>query len=176
LAANWKRRGYSLVEMLVVITIASLVLTTVAVALHSLFRVDRDLRQELVQSMALSRISLALRMDAHEAISTTIEPVGEEPREIVFAHAEGRSVSYTLDEARIVRRLQQGGQVKHREVYAFPEDTVLTLRMEELESKQVVILEIVHQVGEIEDATDSLRKRRIEAVVALDADYAQSGS
>jgi prepilin-type N-terminal cleavage/methylation domain-containing protein len=168
--------GYSLVEMLIVVTIASLILTSVAVALHSLFRVDRELRQELVQSIALTRISLALRMDAHEAISATLEPSDGEPQRILLARPQGQTVSYTVEQTRILRQLQQGDQVKHREVYPFPEGTSLTWRIEELDSKKMVILDVVHHLGEIEGASDSQRRRRIEAVVALDADYAETGS
>ena len=167
--------GYSLIEMLVAVTIASLVLTSVAVALHSLFRVDQHLRREVVQSTSLSRISFQLRSDAHEANSATLDQTGEGRPRLVLTYTEGRTVTYAAEEARIVRLVQQDEKVQHREVFYLSERTTVSCRTENVEEKTLVILEFVYHKGAIEGAPDAERMQRIEAVVAMDGDYTNAG-
>ncbi|MFV1968437.1 MAG: type II secretion system protein J [Pirellulaceae bacterium] len=167
------RPGYTLVEMMVVMSIVSLLLSSVGVALHSLFRVDQHLRQGVVQAMLLTRVSLTLRGDAHEADSATTDG----PSRVVLAYADDRTVAYAYDaeKARLVRLVRQGDKIQHREVYRLPKDAAVSWRTEKVEAKTLVILEVVHQVGAIEGARDGERVHRIEAVVALDADDTNVG-
>jgi len=162
--------------MLVVVTVGAMILTSVSVALHSLFGVDRRMRQEVVQTTMLTRLSIVFRRDAHEAVSASVENEPNKPVRLVLTMADGQTIEYTAEPSRLVRIARDGEERRHREVFALPDRAVVGWETEAVETNTLIIFKVVHQTGAIEAAQDAQRVHRLEAVVGLDQQYSNVGS
>src|SRR5262245_11789114 len=100
------RRGYALVEMLVVISVMAVIASCMAIALHGMYRADRAARRDLETSASLARLSLHLRADVHAAArAEAIE------QSLTLQLDNSRSISYKSDSDRVERVVQQGDKV-----------------------------------------------------------------
>ena len=72
-----QRDGFTLIEMLIVITIFVFLLASAAMAIGTLFRAQGDLQDELIEANTASRLASQLRCDAHLANSAELTRDGE---------------------------------------------------------------------------------------------------
>lgn len=112
-----RRRGFTLIEMLLALALTAMTFTTVLVALHGVFRSETNLRAEVRNDLDLSRLAAQFRTDAHEA--TSVHP-GEEASLLVFRLAADQSAEYRLTSRRVERLQRRGSQIERQETYAFP--------------------------------------------------------
>lgn len=120
------RRGYTLVECLVVLTLTGTALGTSALTMHALSRAERQVREEFQDAGDLARLAVQLREDAHQALSARIESSGEPPTSanvLSLPAPDDRIVQYTLQDANLERVVRQAGIVQHRETYGLPTAT-----------------------------------------------------
>jgi prepilin-type N-terminal cleavage/methylation domain-containing protein len=115
------RRGYSLIEMLVVIAITGTTLTIVALIMHTLYQADRRLREDLEEQRNLQRIASQLRTDAHQAISVATSKVAENPlaRVLTLSFSDNRIIEYSLAGKGVDRIVKRGSEVVHRDRFQF---------------------------------------------------------
>ena len=114
------RRGHSLVEMLVAITLLGSLLGTVSVTVSAMFRADQTMRDELAKDRALEQFTARFRSDLHQAMSASLDEPGEGDaprRELTLQgrRSDGRLYLGPRDVQRVVRR---GETIVHRETYA----------------------------------------------------------
>ncbi|MBL7038101.1 MAG: prepilin-type N-terminal cleavage/methylation domain-containing protein [Pirellulaceae bacterium] len=115
-----RRRGYTLAECLVVITLIGTVMGTVALTLHALSRADRRLRDELAHDRSVDRFVAQLRSDTHQAVSATIdEPSSEtDPKtELKLTLSGEQTIGYTIHPHNIERVVRRAEAIQHRETY-----------------------------------------------------------
>ncbi len=106
-----RRQGYALVELLVVISIGSLIGTAAAVLLGMLLAADRGSRRHLYESHTLCRLAQAFREDAAAAEVAELEPApsgdGKASRppaaRLKFRLSGGESVTYVAEPGRVLR-------------------------------------------------------------------------
>ena len=174
------RNAFTLIEIILAATIVSVVLSSVAVALHVMFQVDGQLREDLAYSVLLPRLSIQVRQDAHEAYSVETTRSEDELSVLTLKLTDRRVVRYEANGSRIVRIVHRDEEKLRHEVYALGAAVV---RWEFDEETRLLQLRIEHNVGEIEGAQDSLRVDLVEAVAGLntsafetDTDAADAGS
>lgn len=117
------RRGHTLIEATVVITMFGVILSTVALALHATRQANRHVRDESAAEVELTRFAAQLRSDAHQAASARLDdpkPAGAHPLLLSLVLADNQTVDYTLQPQRIQRELRRGKAVMHRETYRLP--------------------------------------------------------
>ena len=73
-----RRRGYALIEVMVVITITAVMLGLCAGMIHLLMRLDRSGRSTAEEAADLARLARDFRADAHA--SSPVDPPGDRPR------------------------------------------------------------------------------------------------
>jgi prepilin-type N-terminal cleavage/methylation domain-containing protein len=139
------RRGVSLVELLVVMSLGTVVLTTSAVVLHRMMHSHGKTRSVLAASRSGLRLSDQFRSDVHRATKVTTNDLPEgivlqlqlgETNVIQYSHVAG-----------VVRRTELEGEiVASREEYAFPANSQLTIR--EQSSPSLVSLSIRSMPGD----------------------------
>jgi prepilin-type N-terminal cleavage/methylation domain-containing protein len=121
------RRGVSLVELLVVMSLSSMLLTTSAVVLHRMMHSHGKTRHFLDASRSALRLAAQFRSDVHRAQEVTTDNL---PPDIVLRLQLGESdvVQYS-HVGGLVRRTQLvREEVISREEYAFPAGSQLAIR------------------------------------------------
>ena len=118
------RRGYSLIEMIVVMTIATVIVGLAAAMLHLLLRTERNGRQQMHRSAALARLADQFRSDVHAAAHQPV-PDDANPSCWTFELKAGRNVQYRGQAGQIERVETLGGKIERRESYALPPDATV---------------------------------------------------
>jgi hypothetical protein len=108
-----RRKGFTLFEMIMVISGLSIVLALCGSLLHTLLRLDRAGRESLSDSATVSRLSRQFRVDVRS--SQEARPGGD--GSLRLTKPEGPDVSYRLDGGRLLREETAGKQVLRRESY-----------------------------------------------------------
>jgi type II secretory pathway component PulJ len=120
-ARHAQRRGYSLVEMVLVIGSLSIILSLCGMLLHTLLRLDRSGRESLTAASALNRLARQFRNDVRAADSASPRRDGFE-----LSRPGGPRVVYHPEGNRLVREEIDGngngdgdrGAVRRREAYS----------------------------------------------------------
>ena len=111
-----RRRGYSLVEMVVVIATASVLLGLTVTLLYTLLRVERDGRDQIRHYTTLGRLAAQFRRDAHAATAAS----AIDNRQWKFTLSDNRAVTYRMEPGRLIRLEQAGEASPNRESFALP--------------------------------------------------------
>jgi prepilin-type N-terminal cleavage/methylation domain-containing protein len=120
-----RRRGYSLVELLVVISVSS-VLASVAVGLIGiLMGVDRGGRRHLHETNALARLAQQFRADVAAAESAS----SDGPHELHLRLSGGRVVDYASEAGQATREERLGQESQMHEQFSLPEEARLAFEV-----------------------------------------------
>ncbi len=134
-----RRRGMSLVELMVAMTGVSMVLATTAALLHGVMRAQSESRRFIDDERASVRLARQFRADLHAAESMTAAPPiraaglveGDPLRLAAFRFPEGSTVEYSLSAGRdrIVRLAgpPEGRGPMRREDFQFAGPVAVTL-------------------------------------------------
>ncbi len=114
-----RRRGKSLIEMLMLISVLSVIFSIVATTLVALFRTDRQIRRDLEQQTSLARLQGKFRADAHAALSCQTGEACE------LTLADGRVIHYLAAPRKIVREVRRAGAVEHRDAFLLPAEVAV---------------------------------------------------
>ena len=112
------RRGYTLIEMLVAIAVATLAMGISGALIHSLFLIHHNHRLLMDSDREVERLTYRLRDDAVAATSISLaEPSGEAAWQLDMQLAGGESISYQHVEQLIQRRHVRPGKPVHRDTF-----------------------------------------------------------
>jgi prepilin-type N-terminal cleavage/methylation domain-containing protein len=120
------RRGFSLIEMLVAITVGTVIFGIAVGTLHLLLRAEHTGRDRLYQTWTLGRLAEQFRSDIHAAV----RPIpGDDARqeEWQFALAGDRIVTYRALPGEVEREQHTAGKLVHRESYVLPSGCSATI-------------------------------------------------
>jgi hypothetical protein len=107
------RRGYALIEMVLVIGGLTIILSLCGGLLHTLLRLDRAGRDSLSDATTLARLARQFRQDVRA--SREAKPGG--PGSLELTRPDGPSVSYRIEAGRLLREEREKGAVRRRESY-----------------------------------------------------------
>ena len=111
------RRGYSLIEMVVVIGAVTVVLSLCGMILHGLLKLDKSGRAQLDDAATIGRISRQFRADVRDASSAEILKAGDKPSGLKIVR-DGATISYAVDGRRLIRVAStKDGKPRNRESY-----------------------------------------------------------
>jgi prepilin-type N-terminal cleavage/methylation domain-containing protein len=172
---NWQfsaRRGVSLVEMLVVITIAAVMVGLAATTMHLLLAAEHEATRSMRFSASVTRLSRAFRDDLHAARDVELPlPEPGKPATLVAAADDGRRIRYELDANRATRVELDGADETQREMFYFPPRS--RLGFERAGEKGLVRLTIEMPVGvprtgqpPVASSTEPVQRLAIEAAPA----------
>lgn len=107
-------RGTMLVELMVAISVSSVLLVIATGAIHRAMRVESNWRQQAELSRALGRLSHDFRADVHRAqdASLTADPI-----ELKLTAADGTVITYEVADDEIIRDYQPASGARAREFY-----------------------------------------------------------
>jgi prepilin-type N-terminal cleavage/methylation domain-containing protein len=170
-----RRPGYSLVELLVVMTVATVVLGAAGVLLHTVLRTDQAVRDEQQAHAGISRLAEQFRADVHAAVA--VEPPAAEagaaaqPVEYRLRLPAGQTVLYRFETGKASRLEQAGQEVKRRETFTLPGDNMARIELRDNPPPTVASL-VLSSTGEAPGRPPGVTAR-IDAVVAKDHRFAK---
>jgi prepilin-type N-terminal cleavage/methylation domain-containing protein len=154
------RGGYTLVEMLVVITVGAVLMGVAIGLIVSLLRAQAAVRDEMQQTGVLAALGQQFRDDVHQTVR--IENA-DGPR---LAMPDGASVVYEPAAAHITRNQEDAaGKLTRQETFALPPQSSAALEVRPQGGGTLVSLTIA----------SAGRALRIEAVAAADHRLERSG-
>jgi prepilin-type N-terminal cleavage/methylation domain-containing protein len=124
-----RRRGFTLVEMLVVMTVGSVMFGIGVGVLHLLFQIERAGRDRVQQTRVLARLAEQFRADVNAA-ERPISAQGNRPSQWQFAMTGDRLVTYRALPGRLDRDEQVAGKLVRQESYALPTGCSATISVE----------------------------------------------
>jgi type II secretory pathway pseudopilin PulG len=154
------RRGKSLIEMLVVISLMSGALAICAITLSALFQTEVRLRRDREQQLAASRLADRWRADAHAAISCATD------KECVFTLPDGRTAKYAIAGAAISREVVRGETTLHRDAFRLPKNAAAAFALSKVDDRDLAVLRVQAASGD-RPRTTAVRPIVVEAVVNL---------
>jgi len=141
-----KRNGYSLAEMLVVITVASVLLSIAAQLVTRAMRIDTTWREQGDIARSMSRLAHDLRQDVHQARSVI---VSQDPEKLELSRADGAKMSYTVAPEEIIRSSQRDNEQLEREYYRITSDQQVAIRsLSDPPRVELIVTRAVKLVGE----------------------------
>jgi hypothetical protein len=154
------RCAKTLLEMIVVISILTLVVGMSVTSLATLFRVHRQFRQDTDQASEMDRLATRLRMDVHEAVAVSLADG------CLLTLADGRTIHYAYDVPRLTREVRDGSQTLHRDRFRLPRAASVTFERDE--SVTGTLIRVSIRPGDVLPRTLQLpRAATIEAAVGL---------
>ena len=112
-ASPKNRRGWSLMELMVVMPLWAMVLSTSAILLTTLMRSQGMLWADLHEQSARTRLAVQLRTDAHAASKASCAS----PQVCVFLMAGDETVHYEIKGDSLQRERRQKDVVSERETF-----------------------------------------------------------
>jgi len=154
------RRAKTLVEVMVIITILSVVLAASTTTLAALLKLERQFRRDAEQSTMLARLGAQFRGDVHQAKDAA---VGED---CVLTWPDGRAVRYAAGDREITREVRRGDAVEHRDSFRLPAPAAVNLAKVEQPGGSLVRLTI-RPSGPPATGSPPIATTTIDAALAL---------
>jgi len=115
-----RRAGVSIIEMMVVISLAAVLISLSGVCLHGMYRAHARLDGNLQRRAALDRLALQLRCDAHAAEQATLVDEEAAATIVMIQTTDKTEIRYRSDGSDVVRTVTRGETVVHRDLFRLP--------------------------------------------------------
>jgi len=171
-----RKAGFTLVEMLLVISLSSIVLCTVGVIFFGLHSAQRALGEHQTSIDNIARLAEQFRDDVHSAASAQITPAAESaannesPHDILkLSQADNKTIDYEFEGNDVTRVVRTGDQVMGRESYALPERSQVQWQLDDVASSTAkrASVHLSYPLGDHELQFSDQRQMKIDAIVNL---------
>src|SRR5262245_34178105 len=164
--------GKSLLEVVVMISLLSVLLGLSATSLASLFRLRYTITRDTEQARSIDRLAMRLRQDVHEAIAASVAD------DCDLTLSEGKSIRYSIATPRIVREVREGAKgaekIVHRDSFSLPRHSTVTFQNEQMDSGTMIRVVIAPENTRL-PPRELPRSARIEAALAIHGTPAKNG-
>lgn len=175
------RRGVSLIELLIVISIGTVIIGLCVTTMHLLLRVERDQARSLRSAMVLSRVRQLFAADVHAGVTAEIGAGDGDNRQLQVATKGTDRVVYSADQNVLRREEFDGERLTHRDDFHFLPGA--EFHFEQEQDPQIVRLNIEIAATVPEDISDRSRgkigkgppPRTVSIEALLDRDRRFSG-
>jgi type II secretory pathway pseudopilin PulG len=131
-----RRRGFSLIEMVMLITVASIVLGLCAVTLQLLIKVDRSGRSHIAGLAREAHLARIFRADVRAARGAT----SAAPNTLMLELDDDDRVEYRLEGKEVLRVERVRDAIRNQDAFPLPRGGSARFDVEPLESLSVVRL------------------------------------
>ena len=117
-----RRRGVSLIEMVVVISMMTVVIALVGMTFHLLIRSEKMVSQSFLTERTISQLAVQFRDDVHRSETGVITGGSERDQpELVLGNANGIKIRYAVTADGLVRLIVTDCQVTARNDFRLPD-------------------------------------------------------
>jgi prepilin-type N-terminal cleavage/methylation domain-containing protein len=123
-SSDSRRSGFTLIEVVVLMSIVALLMTLGGGILRRLLAADRQMVRALETARQVDRLSSRLRGDVQ--LATLDERATQQlPSRLILRMADGRRIDYTVTDHRLIREVFEGENRQVRDSFVFPAKTGL---------------------------------------------------
>jgi prepilin-type N-terminal cleavage/methylation domain-containing protein len=160
-----RRRGFTLIEVVLVVGAVAMVTGLCAGLLRVLLRLDRVAKSHAVETATVARLARQFRQDVHAGVGPPAGNETEPATKLELALPGGRTVLYEARASTVARSQRLGAAVERRETYNLPYcgDPRFVVRREN--GRAWAILQLPQNVGASAGARAALQ---IEALAGRD--------
>ena len=105
------RTARSLLEVVVILSIMSIVVGACVTSLGTLFRLRHQFQRDREGAASLARLGTIFRADAHQGVSARVDDGCS------LTMSDGRTIEYEFSSPRIVRRVERDDETLHRDSF-----------------------------------------------------------
>ena len=153
-----QRRAFTLIEMVAVCALTSTLMSLVGIALLRMYRIDRQVRDEIRLIDSCAELGTRFRADAHAAILAVPIENGA-----AFTTPDELTIEYRVKELFVERQVRRGDEVRHRDTFRIPRGFAVQFVGGETASPPRVSLAVSRRTA----SPPSPEVFRIEATVGL---------
>ncbi len=136
---HFNRRAVSLTELLLVLSLCTLILTTSGVLLHRVMRIESESRAFTDTERSCTRLSHQFRSDVHQAITAELKkPNGKDGVFLQLHLPTNEIVEYEVKQGRLQRTARSGDKVTARDEFIIPLKAMLTINQLQLPNRLVL--------------------------------------
>ncbi len=136
-----KRRGYTLVELVVVLSLLSMLTGIAAVVLTSVISHIGRQREDHQAAIVVRRLAVDFRRDAHAATLAQIEDLPATPAgKLAITSADGVTITYSAVPGGVERMATLDQQTTQRELYRLPRARDLRFARETIAPDRAVVI------------------------------------
>src|SRR5688500_17495083 len=162
-----KRRGITLLEVAITVSLTGILLAATAVLLTVLFRTEVQIRRDLAQQTTLARLNLRFRTDVH--LATECAATDDCRLEL----ADGRTIQYAWEAPRVTRVVHLEGKVVHRDSFDLPRGANVSFTITPAEIREMAKLVVAASDELPYRYATPIRPAQIEAIVHLHSQVEQ---
>jgi prepilin-type N-terminal cleavage/methylation domain-containing protein len=118
------RNAYSLVELMVTMSIGSSLMLLAVGLVHQSFTLSSTAKSRIDHQRATDRLSHDFRQDVHRASEAIID----QPEQVELVRSDGVRIRYVADGSRVQREETLNGEVQRREAYRLSESLLATFQ------------------------------------------------
>jgi type II secretory pathway pseudopilin PulG len=155
------RRGATLIEVMVMITVISVVMTGAATTLVALLRLERQARSDQSELQTLANLAARWRTDVHAAIAASADDDCE------LTVTDGRTIRYSFAESRIAREVRLGETIVHRDAFVLPSRAQVEFTMADSHAGRLLRLSIAPATVSASPIGAPVRPAVLDAVINL---------
>jgi prepilin-type N-terminal cleavage/methylation domain-containing protein len=161
------QRGFTLIEMLVVITLGAIVLGLCVMLTQSLLRLNRAGQARLTEGSALGRLSRTFRDDVRSALEANTDPEDAKgPARLTLTMPDRQILEYRFEGNALLRLGRVEGEVDRVDRFRLPGRA--TIRPEVRDDQGQTFVSLILDSPTDSRSRSALRGTRIEAVLGLD--------
>lgn len=141
------RRGFTLLEVLIVVTSVAALLGVCAVTIQLLFRLSADSQSRLTAAIAIDRLARQLRGDVHgaQAAQLAADPKApSQPAAVRLSFDAGHEITYSPRAHSVVRSETLGGKPVRREEFMLGSSRDARFAVRDEASHRWVVLILSH--------------------------------
>ena len=167
-----QRRGLSLIEMLVVMTVSVAVVGLVAGMIRLLMKADRAAEDHLVRSGAVDQLSDSFRQHVRAAREAkTVQQDGADKLQLKLD--EARTVEFLAREQVVIRSEREAGQIRRQDRYTVPVGSAVRFEVQSDEKSTTVSLVLARRLGQPDRGPP--RELRVHAMLGRDLRFVAKG-
>ncbi len=144
-----RRRGYALIEMVIVISALAVIFALCVGLIHSMLRLDRISRNHLKEAMTVDRLARQFRRDAHAAKEwKTVANKAAVLDRLELTYPDGRLVHYQIQKGKLERLERVGDRTERFEFYSLTLRENPTFRIQDSAGSTLALLALPRQTVE----------------------------
>ncbi len=172
------RSGSMLVEVLIAVSVGSVIAAVAISMIVCLFRVEKSISKTLQTSGSERRLTDEFRQDSHTATNAELMQDDNVTTGILFHATSSESVVWNFADDRLTRTVQSDGENLRSDQFRLPEGTIVLMNLDQTDTRPLATLTVRRPSGPASKGAATVdqphREYQIKAAIGRDNRFAPS--